>query len=120
MVAYMKQGGEKVCVCVCACVCVCGGGGVRVAVCDWVCALCVTVCVCDRVCVCERERDFSHTHTCQHVHPPCLQEYYLASACKEIYAPSSASVSLRGFAVGGEARTYFDCFEYKALEGLRS
>lgn len=30
-----------------------------------------------------------------------LQEYYLASACGELYAPPTASISLRGFAVGG-------------------
>jgi len=29
------------------------------------------------------------------------KEYYLASACQEIYAPPTASLSLRGFAVGG-------------------
>ena len=30
------------------------------------------------------------------------KEYYLASACEEIYTPPSASLSLRGFAVSGE------------------
>ncbi|KAL6747559.1 peptidase family S49-domain-containing protein [Haematococcus lacustris] len=29
------------------------------------------------------------------------KEYYLASACKEVYAPPTASISLRGFVVGG-------------------
>jgi protease-4 len=29
------------------------------------------------------------------------KEYYLASACEEIYCPPSASLSLRGFAVTG-------------------
>ncbi|KAF5837148.1 protease IV with duplicated peptidase family U7 domain-containing protein [Dunaliella salina] len=29
------------------------------------------------------------------------KEYYLASACGEVYAPPTASISLRGFAVGG-------------------
>ncbi len=31
------------------------------------------------------------------------KEYYLASACKEVYAPTSAYFSLRGFVTGGEA-----------------
>ena len=30
------------------------------------------------------------------------KEYYLSSACEEIYTPPSASLSLRGFAVSGE------------------
>ena len=29
------------------------------------------------------------------------KEYYLASACAEIYVPPTGSVSLRGFAVSG-------------------
>lgn len=29
------------------------------------------------------------------------KEYYLATACEEIYTPPSASLSLRGFAVTG-------------------
>eukprot|EP00195_Chlamydomonas_chlamydogama_P015757 CAMPEP_0202909918 /NCGR_PEP_ID=MMETSP1392-20130828/50619_1 /ASSEMBLY_ACC=CAM_ASM_000868 /TAXON_ID=225041 /ORGANISM="Chlamydomonas chlamydogama, Strain SAG 11-48b" /LENGTH=725 /DNA_ID=CAMNT_0049599831 /DNA_START=187 /DNA_END=2361 /DNA_ORIENTATION=- len=29
------------------------------------------------------------------------KEYYLASACQELYAPPSANVSLRGFTIGG-------------------
>ena len=32
------------------------------------------------------------------------KEYYLASACEEIYCPPSASLSLRGFAVTGERK----------------
>ena len=32
------------------------------------------------------------------------KEYYIACACQKIYAPPSASISLRGFAVGGESR----------------
>ena len=30
-----------------------------------------------------------------------MQEYYLASACEEVFVPPSASLSLRGLAVSG-------------------
>ena len=32
------------------------------------------------------------------------KEYYLATACSEMYAPPSAYLSLRGFVTGGERR----------------